>query len=147
MNTIKVNEGTTIYYKEWCPGPLGTFYHGWPRSAIACGMVKCSFLPRASFVSLHTIGAGEAARVSRRPGTTDTLMPPTLERCPTPYDLKQTTLVGRSAGGGEGYKGLAVPFCGTNRPDAKVSQGGTPHGLTVTHQDIVNTALFAFLRA
>jgi non-heme chloroperoxidase len=30
MSTITVQDGTTIYYKDWGKGPVITFSHGWP---------------------------------------------------------------------------------------------------------------------
>ena len=33
MNTITVNDGTQIYYKDWGTGQPLFFHHGWPLSA------------------------------------------------------------------------------------------------------------------
>lgn len=35
MSTITVEDGTTIYYKDWGNGPVITFSHGWPLSSDA----------------------------------------------------------------------------------------------------------------
>ena len=53
MGTIRVKDGTTIYYKDWGKGQPVFFHHGWPLSADDWDPQLMFFLERGFRVIAH----------------------------------------------------------------------------------------------
>ena len=100
MSTIKTNDGTDIYYKDWGTGPVVVFSHGWPL---------CSDSWEAQMMHLATNGFRCIAHDRRGHGRSS--QPWTGNDMDTYADdlhelieklhLKDAVLIGFSAGGGE----------------------------------------------
>jgi len=100
MSTIKTNDGTDIYYKDWGTGPAVVFSHGWPL---------CSDSWEAQMMHLATNGFRCIAHDRRGHGRSS--QPWTGNDMDTYADdlhelieklhLKDAVLIGFSAGGGE----------------------------------------------
>src|SRR5512132_2976454 len=106
MSTITVNDGTTIYYKDWGKGPVVTFSHGWPLSSDAWDG-QMLFLAQNGFrvVAHDRRGHGRSSQASSAndmDGYADDLAA-VIEV----LDLKDATLVGHSTGGGEVVRYIA----------------------------------------
>ena len=69
MSTIVTNDGTEIYYKDWGPGPVVTFSHGWPLSADAWDG-QMHFPPKTATGQLPMTGEAMADRANPRTVTT-----------------------------------------------------------------------------
>src|SRR5258708_22134589 len=100
MSTITVKDGTTIYYKDWGSGPVVTFSHGWPLNSDAWDG-QLHFLAQNGFrvVAHDRRGHGRSSQASSgndMDGYADDLAA-VIEA----VDLKDITMVGHSAGGGE----------------------------------------------
>ena len=53
MSTIKTNDGTEIYYKDWGEGQPIVFSHGWPLSADDWDTQMLFFLGKGFRVIAH----------------------------------------------------------------------------------------------
>ena len=100
MSTITVNDGTTIYYKDWGKGPVITFSHGWPLSSDAWDG-QMLFLAQNGFrvVAHDRRGHGRSSQASS--GNDMNGYADDLAAVIEALDLKDITLVGHSTGGGE----------------------------------------------
>src|SRR6185295_15635868 len=100
MSTITVEDGTTIYYKDWGKGPVVTFSHGWPLCSDAWDGQMLFLAQRGFRVVAHDRrGHGRSTQTSSRndmDGYADDLAA-VIEA----LDLTGATLVGHSTGGGE----------------------------------------------
>ncbi len=99
-STLTLNDGTTLYYKDWGNGPAVVFSHGYPLSADAWEY-QMLFLMQQGFrvIAFDRRGFGR----SSQPGTGydyDTFADD-LAALINALNLKQVTLVGHSMGGGE----------------------------------------------
>jgi non-heme chloroperoxidase len=99
-STLTLNDGTTLYYKDWGSGPAVVFSHGYPLSADAWEY-QMLFLMQQGFrvIAFDRRGFGR----SSQPGTGydyDTFADD-LAALINALNLKQVTLVGHSMGGGE----------------------------------------------
>src|SRR5436190_13951171 len=100
MSTIKVKDGTTIYYKDWGSGPVVTFSHGWPLNADAWDG-QMLFLAQNGFrvIAHDRRGHGRSSQASY--GNDMNGYADDLAAVIEALDLKGATLVGHSTGGGE----------------------------------------------
>ena len=100
MSTIKVKDGTTIYYKDWGKGPVVTFSHGWPLNSDAWDG-QMLFLVQNGFrvVAHDRRGHGRSSQASA--GNDMNGYADDLAAVIEALDLKEATLVGHSTGGGE----------------------------------------------
>ena len=81
MDTIKVKDGTQIYYKDWGTGQPLVFHHGWPLSADDWDAQMMFFLAKGYRVIAHD-RRGHGRRRRRRMAMIWIPMPPTLPNSP-----------------------------------------------------------------
>jgi non-heme chloroperoxidase len=138
MSTIKTEDGTEIYYKDWGKGPVVTFSHGWPLSSDAWDG-QMFFLAQNGFrvVALDRRGHGrssQAAFGNDMNGYADDLAA-VIEA----LDLKDATLIGHSTGGGEvaryiarhGTKRVAKAVLLAAVPPIMLKSATNPEGLPI----------------
>ena len=100
MSTVRTEDGTEIFYKDWGKGPVVTFSHGWPLNSDAWDG-QMLFLAQHGFrvVAHDRRGHGRSSQTSSgndMDGYADDLAA-VIEA----LDLEDATLVGHSTGGGE----------------------------------------------
>src|SRR5687767_10801774 len=100
MSTIKVKDGTEIYYKDWGSGQPIVFHHGWPLSGDDWDAQMMFFLKEGFRVIAHDRrGHGRSTQVSEG-HEMDTYAADVAELT-TALDLRDAVHVGHSTGGGE----------------------------------------------
>ncbi len=148
MSTIKVKDGTTIYYKDWGKGPVVTFSHGWPLSSDAWD-AQMLFLAQNGFrvVAHDRRGHGRSSQAwsgNDMNGYADDLAAVIEE-----LDLRDVTLVGHSTGGGEvtryigrhGTKRVAAAVLIGAVPPILVKSASNPDGIPLEVFDGLRTSL------
>ena len=100
MDTITVEDGTRIFYKDWGSGRPVVFSHGWPLSSDAWDAQMMFLGTRGYRVIAHDrrghgrsepdLARQRPGHLRRRPGGADRAL-----------DLRDALLVGHSTGGGE----------------------------------------------
>lgn len=106
MSTIKVQDGTEIFYKDWGTGQPIVFHHGWPLSGDDWDAQMMFFLAQGYRVIAHDRrGHGRSSQVSEGHNI-DTYAADVAEL--THYlDLKDAIHIGHSTGGGEAIRYVA----------------------------------------
>jgi len=100
MSTITTKDGTTIYYKDWGSGPPVVFSHGWPLNADAWeGQMVYMASHGYRCIAHDRRGHGRSSQPWN--GNTMDTYADDLSELVDSLDLRGTTLVGHSAGGGE----------------------------------------------
>lgn len=100
MSTIKVKDGTEIYYKDWGTGQPIFFHHGWPLSGDDWDGQMMFFLQQGYRVIAHDRrGHGRSGQTSEGHNM-DTYVDDVAELTAA-LDLKDAIHVGHSTGGGE----------------------------------------------
>lgn len=100
MSTIKVKDGTEIYYKDWGTGQPIVFHHGWPLSADDWDAQMIYFLQQGYRVIAHDRrGHGRSGQASEGHNM-DTYAADVAELT-TSLDLRDAIHIGHSTGGGE----------------------------------------------
>jgi non-heme chloroperoxidase len=100
MSTIKVKDGTEIYYKDWGTGQPIVFHHGWPLSADDWDTQMMFFLGQGFRVIAHDRrGHGRSSQTANGHDM-DTYAADVAELAGA-LDLKDAVHVGHSTGGGE----------------------------------------------
>src|ERR1700733_12547041 len=100
MNTIKVKDGTEIYFKDWGTGQPIVFHHGWPLSSDDWDAQMMFFLQRGFRVIAHDRrGHGRSSQTANGHDM-DTYAADVAELVAT-LDLKDAIHIGHSTGGGE----------------------------------------------
>jgi len=100
MSTIKVKDGTEIYYKDWGSGQPLVFHHGWPLSGDDWDAQMMFFLNKGFRVIAHDRrGHGRSAQTPNGHDM-DTYAADVAELTQA-LDLKNAVHIGHSTGGGE----------------------------------------------
>jgi len=100
MSTIKVKDGTEIYYKDWGTGQPIVFHHGWPLSGDDWDTQMMFFLKEGYRVIAHDRrGHGRSSQTSEGHDM-DTYAADVAELTAA-LDLKDAIHIGHSTGGGE----------------------------------------------
>ncbi|MCP9749744.1 alpha/beta fold hydrolase [Ferruginibacter sp. HRS2-29] len=106
MSTIKVQDGTEIYYKDWGTGQPIVFHHGWPLSGDDWDAQMMFFLAQGYRVIAHDRrGHGRSSQVSEGHDI-DTYAADVAELTRF-LDLKDAIHIGHSTGGGEAIRYVA----------------------------------------
>ena len=100
MPTIKVKDGTEIYYKDWGSGQPIVFSHGWPLSADDWDPQMMFFLAKGYRVIAHD-RRGHGRSSQGADGHDMDHYADDLAAVVTHLDLKDAIHVGHSTGGGE----------------------------------------------
>jgi non-heme chloroperoxidase len=138
MSTITVNDGTTIYYKDWGQGPVVTFSHGWPLSSDAWDG-QMWFLAQQGFrvVAHDRRGHGRSSQASG--GNDMDGYADDLAALIEALDLRDITMVGHSTGGGEvaryigrhGTKRVSKAVLIAAVPPVMVKSAANPEGVAI----------------
>ncbi|MCW6511850.1 alpha/beta fold hydrolase [Lichenifustis flavocetrariae] len=100
MGTIKVKDGTEIFYKDWGSGQPIVFHHGWPLSSDDWDAQMMFFLQHGFRLIAHDRrGHGRSTQTSTG-NDMDTYAADVAELAAA-LDLKDAIHVGHSTGGGE----------------------------------------------
>jgi non-heme chloroperoxidase len=100
VSTITTKDGTQIYYKDWGAGPPVVFSHGWPLSADSWE-AQTMFLASNGYRCIAHDRRGHGRSSQPWSGNDMDTYADDLALLIEHLDLKDATLVGFSAGGGE----------------------------------------------
>ena len=100
MSTIKVKDGTEIYYKDWGTGQPLVFHHGWPLSGDDWDAQMMFFLRKGYRVIAHDRRGHGRSSQTQHGHDMDTYAADVAELVKT-LDLKDAVHIGHSTGGGE----------------------------------------------
>jgi len=148
MSTITVNDGTTIYYKDWGRGPVVTFSHGWPLSSDAWDG-QMMFLAENGFRVVAHDRRGHGRSSQAWSGNDMNGYADDLAAVIETLDLKDVTLVGHSTGGGEvaryigrhGTKRVAAAVLIAAVPPILVKSDANPEGIPIEVFDGLRSSL------
>jgi non-heme chloroperoxidase len=100
MSTIKVKDGTEIFYKDWGTGQSIVFHHGWPLSGDDWDAQMMFFLNQGFRVIAHDRrGHGRSTQTAE--GNEMNTYAADVAELAKALDLKDAIHVGHSTGGGE----------------------------------------------
>ena len=100
MSTIKTQDGTEIFYKDWGTGQPIVFHHGWPLSSDDWDAQMMFFLKQGYRVIAHDRrGHGRSGQSSE--GNNMETYAADVAALTEALDLKDAIHVGHSTGGGE----------------------------------------------
>lgn len=100
MSTIKTNDGTEIYYKDWGSGRPVVFSHGWPLSADAWDP-QMLFLGQNGYRVIAHDRRGHGRSSQPWNGNEMNTYADDLATLMDALNLKEATMIGHSTGGGE----------------------------------------------
>jgi non-heme chloroperoxidase len=148
MSTITVQDGTTIYYKDWGKGPVVTFSHGWPLCSDAWDG-QMHFLAENGFRVVAHDRRGHGRSSQPWSGNDMNGYADDLAAVIAALDLKDVTLVGHSTGGGEvaryigrhGTKRVAAAVLIAAVPPIMVKSDSNPEGLPIELFDGLRSSL------
>ena len=148
MSTITTKDGTELYYKDWGKGPVVIFSHGWPLNSDAWDG-QMLFLVQNGFrvVAHDRRGHGRSSQASS--GNDMNGYADDLAAVIEALDLKDATVVGHSAGGGEvaryighyGTKRVAKAVLIAAVPPILLKSTANPEGLPLEMFDGLRNAL------
>lgn len=123
MSTIKTNDGTEIYFKDWGTGRPVVFSHGWPLTADAWDP-QMLFLGQHGYRVIAHDRRGHGRSSQPWNGNHMDTYADDLAELLDALDVKNATLVGHSTGGGEATR--YVGRHGTKRVAQVVLIGAVP---------------------
>ena len=100
MSTIKVKDGTEIFYKDWGTGQPIVFHHGWPLSGDDWDAQMMFFLKHGFRVIAHDRRGHGRSTQTASGNEMDTYAADVAELVQA-LDLKDAIHIGHSTGGGE----------------------------------------------
>jgi len=149
-NTIKLKDGTMIYYKDWGTGQPLVFHHGWPLSADDWDAQIMFFLERGYRVIAHD-RRGHGRSTQTVTGNEMDTYAKDVNELVEKLDLRDSVHIGHSTGGGEVARYVA--HYGNGRvvkavligavPPIMVKTERNPGGLPIDTFDGFRTALLA----
>ena len=150
MTTIKVKDGTQIYYKDWGKGQPVVFSHGWPLTADAWEDQMIFLADRGYRCIAHDRrGHGRSSQPSG--GNDMDTYADDLAELVKALDLKDAIHVGHSTGGGEvtryigrhGTKRVAKAVLISAVPPLLLKTPANPGGLPIEEFDQLRAAILA----
>lgn len=149
-NTLTVNDGTVLYYKDWGSGPVVVFSHGYPLSSDAWEY-QMMFLVQHGYrvIAYDRRGFGRSSQPGH--GYNYDTFTDDLAALIDALDLRDVTLVGHSMGGGEVARYISrhgedrvakVAFVAAATPFLLQTEAH-PHGAPVTVFDGMRAAVLA----
>jgi non-heme chloroperoxidase len=138
MSTIKVNDGTEIYYKDWGSGDPVVFSHGWPLSSDSWE-AQMGFLGSHGYRCIAHDRRGHGRSSQPWNGNDMDTFADDLSELIETLDLKGAVLIGFSMGGGEvaryigrhGTKRVAKAALIAAVTPLMVKTPGNPEGLPI----------------
>jgi non-heme chloroperoxidase len=140
MSTLKVKDGTEIYYKDWGAGQPIVFSHGWPLDADAWDAQMLFFGNNGFRVIAHDRRSHGRSQQTWDGNDMDTYADDLAELIDA-LDLKDAVLVGHSTGGGEVVRYLARH--GSKRVAAAVLISAVPPIMVKSESNPIGTPIEA----
>ena len=106
MPTIRVKDGTEIFYKDWGKGQPVFFHHGWPLSADEWDGQMMFFLERGYRVIAHD-RRGHGRSTQTETGNDIDTYAADVNELVQKLDLRNSIHIGHSTGGGEAARYVA----------------------------------------
>src|ERR1700742_1028355 len=100
MSTLKLKDGTEIYYKDWGTGQPIFFHHGWPLSSDDWDGQMMFFLQQGYRVIAHDRRGHGRSTQTATGNDMDTYAADVAELTEA-LDLRNAVHIGHSTGGGE----------------------------------------------
>ena len=150
MRTIKTNDGTEIYYKDWGKGRPVVFSHGWPLNADAWD-AQMLYLGQNGYRVIAHDRRGHGRSSQPWTGNDMDTYADDLAAVMDALDLKDATLVGHSTGGGEitryierhGSKRVAKAVLIGAVPPVMLKTERNPDGLPISVFDEIRASVVA----
>ncbi len=150
MSTIKVKDGTQIYYKDWGSGQPVVFSHGWPLSSDAWED-QMIFLAAHGYRCIAHDRRGHGRSSQPWEGNEMNTYADDLATLVEALDLRDAIHVGHSTGGGEvaryigrhGTKRVSKAVLIGAVPPVMVKSASNPGGTPIEAFDQIRTAVLA----